>query len=485
MSKRKFATVSQTDLELYRHPSFATKTVYATNSIQNQLKEYFHTISGDNNSTAFDGLTKIEMNELLEKFYMACRTNDDSEYKSSSLTTMRQNLCRSLKQSHDYDIVNDDTFKSSNAIFINKLKYLKKNGYGSINHHADISEPDLKKIVATLSTDNPKELQLYVWFNLQIFFCRRGMENLELLKKDHYEVSVVNGKNILRQTVDEMSKNHRENDTSRSHGSVIEEQNNDKCPVAMFLKYLSKLDPRCPYLWQIPRKNLTDFDGYWYERKAGVKSIQCYMKTISQLCGLSTTYTNHCVRATTCTLLGKHFSDINVQSISGHKSLSGLSHYKRIDDATKIKMTNTLSQYLNNEDVSQTHQHDHCCISFGANSQETAERPIATHHIVNEVATSSNYSIDSINVNELLITESQKVKNASPNLNSQITAEMPIATQHIVNEGPTSSNYSIDSIDVNDLLITESRKVENASLNVNSFFQGCTINNVVFNFNSK
>lgn len=373
MAKRPFPSITEEEIQLFREPSFAKKTVYATNAAESAIFNYYLSLTVENNKSSFQKLTKSEMNDLLEKYYICSRTACGSEFKSTSLTTYRQNIARALKRTHGYDILNDEAFNLSNIVFINKMKHLKSIGKGAVDHHSDISESDLKKISTKLSPDNPTELQLLVWFNIQLYFCRRGMENSENMKKDHYKVKVVDGKKILVQNVDELSKNHREKDTERANGAVVEEQNHEKCPVVLFSKYMSKLQSSNPYLWQLPRKNYTS-NEHWYERKAGIKTIQNFMKQISKICELSKVYTNHCVRSTTCTILGKSYSDISIQAISGHKSLSGLSHYKRVDDSEKLAMSQTLSTYLGSS-ISSAHEgseeHNNCCLSYGFNSKAT------------------------------------------------------------------------------------------------------------------
>jgi hypothetical protein len=266
------------------------------------------------------------------------------EFKSSSLLTLRQNLCRSIKLSHHFDIIADSAFTSSGLVFINKLKHLKEQGKGCVDHRADINEDDMNKITSTLSPNNPTELQLLVWFYFQLYFCRRGVENQAKMTKDHYIIKTINGKRCIVKNKDELTKNHRGNDLTRVDGAIITEQAHSKCPVKLFENYLAKLCPKNDFLWQLPLTTTTR--ETWYHRKAGETTIKNYMKKISQLCATSQIYTNHCVRATSCTILGNNHSDIDIQSVSGHKSISGLSAYKRVNDQRKIQMSNTLSKSL-------------------------------------------------------------------------------------------------------------------------------------------
>jgi hypothetical protein len=408
-----------------------------------------------------------------------------------------------LKKTYNFDIINDPELSSSNIVFMNKLKHLKSIGKGAAEDHPDISESDLKKVVQNLSPDNPTELQLLVWFNLQLYFCRRGLENADHMMKDHYEVKLVDNKRILVQKYDEMSKNHREKDTDRAYGGVVEEQGHEKCPVALFTKYVSKLQPCSPYLWQLPCKATLSAAEYWYERKAGVKTIGNFMKSISKICSLSKIYTNHCVRSTTCTILGKYYSDINVQAVSGHKSLSGLSHYKRVDDIAKKSMSQTLSTYLtpstsnngnaslnllklrespkhnsliSNEivDLDDNHDeqisspssdtnphnttHNNCCISYGLHSKATSSLP----QICDDVDAPTNNAITSSNA-------------------GKDVAKLVTSMNHW-NLIPDDWNDP----DVNHILSAECEKVEKSTAR-NVLFNNCTnctFNNITSNFQS-
>jgi hypothetical protein len=412
MSKRKFVSIDEDTVETYRTPKQAPKTLYANSSAENALIAFFNSTPCNSSSVPFHKLDSTNLNSLLERFYISCRTVEGKQYKASSFRALRQSLCRSIRLSHKLEIITDPLFHSSNTVFNNRLKDLKQDGLGSIDHHSDISQSDLHKILETLSPNDPEQLQLLTWFLIQLHFCRRGLENAATLHKDHFVIKIIDGKRHLLQAKDEMTKNHRQNDTSRANGAIVPEKSHSKCPVQLFEKYLSKLDPKSPFLWQLPRRqvNMENNASMWYERKAGVHTISNYMKKISQICNLSMAYTNHCIRATTCTLLGKLHSDINVQAISGHKSLSGLSHYKRVDNEQKITMSETLSQFyspslsaINPPAISTTptsnitsdsNLHSDCCISFGVES---------TSSIVDKVGNDADFFLHDIDLNDFIM----------------------------------------------------------------------------------
>jgi len=162
--KRKFATITDSQVAANRKAKVAKRTEFASKSSEKLLIEYYMTLPSGSDVIPYQQLNKVKMNDLLEKFYLCCRTVDDDDYKASSMRTMRHNISRAVMESHNYDIIHDAEFATSNTCFSNKQKTLKETGKGAVNHHSDIPQTDLRKIVATLSPDNPVHLQLLVWF---------------------------------------------------------------------------------------------------------------------------------------------------------------------------------------------------------------------------------------------------------------------------------------------------------------------------------
>ena len=111
---------------------------------------------------------------------------------------------------------------------------------------------------------------------------------------------------------DEYSKNHQENKGENLSGFMPEIPGCDTCPVASFLKYMSKLNP-----------------------------------SLSLLCSLSIKYTNHCIRATGATLLSRaSFNPAQIMAVTGHKSVSSLAVYQRVSSIEKLAMTSTLASHM-------------------------------------------------------------------------------------------------------------------------------------------
>ena len=101
------------------------------------------------------------------------------------------------------------------------------------------------------------------------------------------------------------------------------------CPVASFEKYLNKLHPACPALFQHPKTSFTDQDLSWFEnRPMGKNHLAEMMPHISKYGGLSQRFTNHCVRATMMTTLSHvGFEARHVMTFCGHKNESSIHSY--------------------------------------------------------------------------------------------------------------------------------------------------------------
>ena len=129
---------------------------------------------------------------------------------------------------------------------------LKRQGFGSVDHHRPISKEDLEKIQSCYNPD-PKSLQQVVWFNLMFHLIRRMRENLRLLTKQTFAVYAdATGKKYVSQALDELDKNHRDKrqlDDSPGEGRMYKKPKSPYCPVKTFELYLLKLNPTLSCLW--------------------------------------------------------------------------------------------------------------------------------------------------------------------------------------------------------------------------------------------
>ena len=174
-------------------------------------------------------------------------------------------------------------------------------------------------------------------------FCCRGRQNLRQLKKSHFRFGKdASGKKYVAKVVDELTKNHREND--KEEGGMMDETEGPFCPVTSFEKYLQHLNPVNEFLFQRPKKTTPDSDVWYDNMVIGERYLADMMKKISKEADLSKIYSNHSIRATAVTILDKSgFEARHIMSVSGHRSESSIRSYSKIDEATKKRISETLT----------------------------------------------------------------------------------------------------------------------------------------------
>ena len=201
---------------------------------------------------------------------------------------------------------------------------------------------------AVFDLNSPTGLQDKVWFELMLFICRRGRENLRDIKKDHFLIEKdENGRQYVTQAVDELTKKCREDSSSsRADAGRMYETGDEDCPVASFRKYLSKLNPDSEFLFQTPKTSAPSTEGNpWFKKcPMGKNKLGNMMVRISKDAGLSKIYTNHCLRATCISILDREgFENRDICQISGHANESSLASYTgRVTSSRKQQMSDAL-----------------------------------------------------------------------------------------------------------------------------------------------
>lgn len=411
MSKRFF----EANLDVLSTERYSQRTTYITDHAQRLLFQY----AESKNQPLSDSMSLNEVNDLLKMFYASVHREDGEELTTGSLKSIRYGLQRYFKSKREFDIINDSGFTSANEIFACKLAHLKKCGKGVTSHYPIISDNDLIKI-GEMKTDSPENLLYKTWFVIQLQYARRGVENIHSMKKsDLHFFKLQSAKEALR-LADSLTKNHRGDDPSPASEAVIVETGGLECPITLIKTYLEKLSSNV-YLWQKPKRKWTLEMGCWFENsKIGTNTIATMMKKLSQSLNFAQSYTNHSIRATAITILGRSFEDNDIRAVSGHKSLNALAIYKRTSESRIEKMSLHLQTAMNSASTkvdtckndqafigtmveplsrdnsnlpsnelatvgvdldSSSSQHINCCISYGAcSSDQTATNlePTAT-----------------------------------------------------------------------------------------------------------
>ncbi len=88
---------------------------------------------------------------------------------------------------------------------------MKKKGFGTTDHTPAISPEDMKQLYApghpVFATTVPVGLQRKVWFELMMYLCRRGRENLRDMTRDTFCVDTdASGRRYVYQKQGEFTK---------------------------------------------------------------------------------------------------------------------------------------------------------------------------------------------------------------------------------------------------------------------------------------
>ena len=81
-----------------------------------------------------------------------------------------------------------------------------------MKHKEVISEGDMELLYTTgvFNCNSPKTLQQKVFFEIMLYFCNRGKENLRQMEKTDYVVNLDNdGRRFVSTSVSGLTKNHR------------------------------------------------------------------------------------------------------------------------------------------------------------------------------------------------------------------------------------------------------------------------------------
>ncbi|CAB4026334.1 Integrator complex subunit 9-like [Paramuricea clavata] len=287
-----------------------------------------------------------ELAVILPKFYSEVRKKDGSKYTKNSLCALRFGLNRHFKALLHIDIIKDKAFDRANKAYEAECVNLKSIGLDKPGHKPPISDADIKRLYecGLFDTDSPNTLQNKVFFEIMLYFCRRGRQNLRQLKKDDFVIKInPQGQKYVVKTGDTTKLDDGE------EGGMMIAGGGPLCPVYSFEKYLSHLNPVNKFLFQRPRENCPSDGIVWYDNNVvGENTLGKKMRVLSVQANLSVEYTNHSIRATTITILNRYgYLAKHIMSVSGHKNESSITKYcNRTGQKTKTKMADCLMNII-------------------------------------------------------------------------------------------------------------------------------------------
>ena len=281
-----------------------------------------------------------ELAPILRRFYGEVKSTGGKVLTPSSLVGIRAGIQRVLMQRRDVplDIIHGEVFAKANNTFTAKCKLYAQKGNPKPKRKEDIAEGDLSKIHGYLGSDattqEPRRLQQAVWFALAFNLGCRGREIYRQLKKDSLLFATDDqGRDFFTIEQSVVEKNHNggpSRDQQWSNTTRVYDCDLGAHRLLDLMRlYLSKLHPDCEWLFQQCKMRVSISDEIWYKKEPlGVNSLGKMMQMISAAAGLSQSYTNHCVRATTITLLfNAGVTAQHIQARTGHRTTEGLQPY--------------------------------------------------------------------------------------------------------------------------------------------------------------
>ena len=311
-------------------------------------------------------MEKEELNECLTMFYPAVRREDDTEFKVSSLKAIRAAIDRYLRQppnNRPWSIVGDSAFQKSNKVLNAICKQMMQEGKVQPTIHKNpITSEQLQQLYETgqlgeWDTLDPSLLLRTAWFYITFYFGKRGCENQRKLTSDML---------VLRSTPQERRyyefrspfacKNHQgvlTDNPDKSDGKMFEVPNSKRCPVKTLESFLKHLNPNLKALFQRPREVFNKVPAkVWYcNSPVGKSTLENMMKNMSTSPGIAPHLTNHCVRATSVTVLSDNNIEArHIKTVTGHKSDNSIESYcSRASFQQKENMSNILSAFISGD----------------------------------------------------------------------------------------------------------------------------------------
>lgn len=321
------------------------------------------------NTCRIEEQSKTELNKCLQMFYASARQKNGSHFKVSSLKAIRAAIDRFLRQhpnNKPWSIVGDPEFNKANETLNALCKdMMKRAQITPVVHKVPITSEQMQELykaqqLGEATTTNPAQLLRTAWFYITLYFGKRGRENQRKLDKQML---------VLRQTPEGRryyelravlsTKNHQgglNDNADESDGKMFEVKDSSRCPVQTLENYLRHLNPELDCLFQRPRVISASFDplqdDVWFcNAPLGQSMLGSMMKQMSQTAGIQPHLTNHCVRATSVTVLSDNNVEArHIKAVTGHKSDQSIESYNaRASFQQKENMSNILSRFVSGE----------------------------------------------------------------------------------------------------------------------------------------
>ena len=184
----RFAIIDEKQIQNILDDKSSKNTKKATEVSFNILCTYLKTSKIDFN---FTNINKIELNDVLRKLYVEVRKQDGDYYRKASLVALRFGIQRRIKELDiSINIIEDQEFFAASEVFKAQCVFLKTQGLVKSTHKPPFIKEDMQKLYQSnvFDINTPKGVQRKVFFEVLLYFCWRGQENLRELKKECFVI---------------------------------------------------------------------------------------------------------------------------------------------------------------------------------------------------------------------------------------------------------------------------------------------------------
>lgn len=305
------------------------------------------------------------INGSLSQFVLEAKKENKQEYTYNSLYELVVCIQHALNEKNgtSFKLLKDSEFQQIQGTLDMRMKQLKAKGVGLKRKSAEVlsqDEIDTMWSKQILGCDEPKKLVETMIFLNGINFALRGRQEHRQLTWQNFHILVKGESKVLVYT-ETVSKNnpggllHRKRDPK-----TVEAYENkgkpERCPVNMFSLYKSKCPsdftkPNDPFYLQ-PKKNSKN--SVWYNKiPLGVHQLSGVVNKRCKMAGLTKSFTNHSLRASTATILYNNgVVEQQVQEVTGHRSLEALRMYKKTSDQQAEQRSQILQgNVIRNENI--------------------------------------------------------------------------------------------------------------------------------------
>jgi hypothetical protein len=213
MAKRQFD--GSVDVDSIISNKYCKQTMYTDSVNERSFREYAKTKGYE---TQLEDLTKEQVDSILCSYFVSVRKVNGEKYQKQSLDGMRFSMNRIFAKMHGpgkFDINSDNEFANFRDTYNAYCKTLKAEGKHIVSHYESIPPETLKTMLHSLNQDTTVQLQLILWIYIMIYFCRRGMENIEKMTKSIFVVMTnASKRRFVVQAIDEETKNHKDSSES-------------------------------------------------------------------------------------------------------------------------------------------------------------------------------------------------------------------------------------------------------------------------------